>query len=249
MAIHTFAYTSSVGSVTNSQINAITDNIFLTQNNHVVPPKDCYLLAAAAIGSTLTTCRFYSPTIRQVGLSHIRPIMQSSAPSTVPQLATYCNDPLLLRGLEEIQVDVSDTSGSSDQVYAVFIVSDGIRPVPQGPVIRIRLTGTTTMVSNTWSSCGLTADDILPAGQYELLNLTFISTGAIVARAIVDNQLFRPGTLGVPSLAFAEHVSFSNRWFGSMGQFRNTSLPRVEAVSKSNDTTQTVFMDIVKTGA
>src|SRR5438270_11271959 len=93
------------------------------------------------------------------------------------------------------------------------------------------------------------ADDILPAGQYELLNLTFISTGAIVARAIVDNQLFRPGTLGVPSLAFAEHVSFSNRWFGSMGQFRNTSLPRVEAVSKSNDTTQTVFMDIVKTGA
>jgi hypothetical protein len=124
--------------------------------------------------------------------------------------------------------------------------STGIKPAPQGQVIRIHATGTTTQTAGSWTSVALTFDDVLQSGRYSIVNASFVAATAIAGRLLVDGTQYRCGSLGITTFGNAEHMSYSNRWYGEWAQFSYPNLPRCEFLSSSGDTAQDVFIDVVR---
>lgn len=246
---HTSSYFLSLANVANTGLNAITDDILFIQNNHLVPQKDMFLALAIAHAVTLTRARINNPSLRQVAPSQIRPITASLLPGDKPNVAYYLDSPLKMRGLEEIVIEATDSAVGPNNAYCHLFLLDGpIEPVPQGDIITIRATGTTTVVAQAWTTCQLTFDDSLPVGRYVCVGMTFQGATAVAGRAIFDNQIWRPGVVGTTNLSDRPSDYFLQRELGIMGRFQSTSLPRFQALCNAADTAQTVYFDIIKVG-
>jgi hypothetical protein len=97
----------------------------------------------------------------------------------------------------------------------------------------------------------LTPDVSLEVGTYALVGFLPISAGCIAARAIITGQVNRPGVPGVAgteSAALKLEPSYLTEIQGYlMGTFSHINLPVIQFLSSSADTSEVVYLYLVKT--
>lgn len=247
MSFHVAAYTELLDNVANNDITALADQILAIQNNHFLPQYDYRLLAAWVGSATLLRARIVNPSVRQLTIPFIRPITLAAVPPTDPNIADYRSNPFLIRAMEELAIEATSGVAMTERFTALVWLSRQIEAAPPGDVYTLRGTGATTLVVNAWTDIAtVTWADNLPAGEYAIIGCEVQSAGCIAARLILENQIERPGCLGITALGNRTHDMFRKGGLGKWGTFRQTRMPIVQVLSNSADTTEEIYLDLVK---
>jgi hypothetical protein len=219
------------------------------QNGHFFPAKAMNLLAAYFGAATPTRARFVTPYFRQFTNPFIRPLNTDIVPGNLPGVADYRNSPLRLQALEELQLlGTQTTGGAAVAVGLGWITDTALQPAPIGDIFTMRGTGATTVVAGSWTQVTVTWADTLPNGRYAIVGGTFQGTTCCAGRFILENQVWRPGGLGVSALDLNTSPLFQKGNFGVWGTFDGNRMPNLEYLCNAADTAQELYMDIVKIG-
>lgn len=243
---HLAAYFATTGPVTNGDIPALRDDVLFIQNNHFVYPADLHLFWAYCGAASLTRARINSPKLRQISPWYLRPISVGLLPSTNPNIALANDQPLALRINEEVALEVTDTVGTTENLYGLIAVGDAIMPVPQGDFYNLRVTHGTTVVASNWTTVSLTYEQQLPVGRYAVIGGEYFSTTAVAFRLILDQQYMRPGMIAFQSAGGRLPYIIGTRDLGIWGYFQTTSLPRMQVLCNAADTSGEGYIQVVK---
>jgi len=245
---HLGAYTlATFQNTANTDIPALQDGILVIQNNHFILPRDMKLYLAAAMSASLTRARLNSGTIRQINPAYIRPTAVTLLPPTDPNVMDLRDNPMVLAGAEEIQLEATGTSTVNEVLTGLIAISPGITPMPQGNITTVRATSTTAAVANVWTPVQLTFETGLPVGEYAVVGCDYVATNALAFRLTFDNQFWRPGWQGMATTGLRPHYAQLWGGMGEWGRFTNYSLPRMEVLNNSTDSTHTFFLQVIKT--
>jgi len=246
---HLAAFTELLGTVANTDINALADQIIPIQNDHFLPPRDYNVVAAYVASATLSRARLNSPKIRQTNPLYVRPINVGTLPATDANILMLFDNPYLLRGEEEIALEATSAIAMGTERFTGLIwLMDRHDPAPSGDVHNVRITSTTAAVANVWSDLTATFESQLPAGRYAIVGCEHQSTNGLAIRIIVDDQYLRPGWLSITALANRLPYEFYRRLFGTWGHFRTTSLPRFQVLANAADAVHEVYLSVVRVG-
>lgn len=247
MAFHLIAWSNTIAATTETDMTPVPDGIMAVNNGHFVPQVQTQIPFVAAIGLLLARARLVSPKLRQITTPWIRPINLALLPVSRTPVADYRANPFRVNGLEELQLEFTNSAATSGDYHGVAGLQTGPQqPAPQGDIYTMRGTGTTTATANAWSLATITWQDTLPAGNYQVIGMEFISTTAIAARLIFDQQVERPGCVGIASDGTISHSMFLKGGLGAWGMFSANRMPNVEVLCDSADTAQEVFLDFVR---
>ena len=246
---HTIAWRESIADIVAADIDPVVDGIMTIQNSHFLPQKN-FLMQYAYFGAAgATRARFITPTFRQLSTPWIRPINLAIVPLDEANMADYSANPLMIRGLEELQLEGYQTTGGAAVVAAIAgLSSSPVGPAPSGDVIAMRGTGATTVTAGAWSNCAMTWQDTLPNGTYAVVGLEAIGATAISARLIFEDQVDRPGCLGQGLVSGNGPPLFRHGGLGIWGRFNAYRIPSVEFLCNAADTAQEVYLHFVRIG-
>lgn len=231
-------------------ITPVVDQIITIQNSHFLPQKNYNLLYAYYGGAVALRARFITPNWRQVSTPWIRPINLAIVPLDEPNIADYSSNPLVIRGLEEWQLEgYQGVGGGAAVTVGVAGISEApITPVTMGDVIAMRGTGTTTAVAGSWTNVAVTWQDSLPNGQYSVVGLEVIGVTCIAGRLIFEDQIARPGAIGQSLVSGNGSPLFRHGGLGVWGRFNAYRIPSVEYLCNAADTAQEVYLHLIRTG-
>lgn len=256
MSFHLAAWAQSTNPTALTAISALVDQAIRTSGNDVTVPDGVDLLIATyALGSILTRAQLQSPSLRRLLNLEIRPIDQSAVSVTAQPLPWMPRffDPIQLRHDENLDAFIVTTGGAAAINYvAAWLATSPIRPI-NGDVRTTRLTGTTTLAANAWTQVPLTLTDTLPAGRWQVVGARFESATAILGRLIFKGNTgqegglsLRPGAVATQSAirVLPEEGRAGN--LGAWGEFDHNVLPDAEFLANAADTSETVFLDLIK---
>lgn len=245
---------SLAGTLTNSALAAVTDQLFSTisaGNRYIL--NRAMKVWAAAIGSTgLTNARISAPSLRGLFLPNIYPANVGLVNVTRPFVHWYGDDGPTIQPNEELTIEVSHTGAGPDQATAFLWLDDMMNRTVKGPEFKALATSSVTLVANGWAFGTLTFDQTLPTGRYAVTGIQGICTnGAGVRLVFPGNSSYRPGTLCMTAYGNALQPDYLANYYGEyMGEFMNTALPGIEVYGLSAGAqTATVFLDLVKIGS
>lgn len=246
---HTIAWRESIADIVAEDIAPVVDGIMTIQNNHFLPQKNYSMLYAYYGAAGATRARFITPTFRQLSTPWIRPINLGIVPLDEPNVADYSDNPLLIRGLEELQLEGLQTTGGAAVVVAIAgLASQPVGPAPSGDIIAMRGTGATTVTAGGWTNCAITWQDTLPNGQFAVVGLECIGATAVSGRLIFEDQVERPGCLAQGLVSGNGHPLFRYGRLGVWGRFNAFRIPSVEFLCNAADTAQEVYLHLVRIG-
>lgn len=161
-----------------------------------------------------------------------------------------------LIGTESMEVDTTeDGAGATRMTAFIALGPETLPPIPDGEIRRTRLTGTATLTARAWTLVALTPEVTLEPGTYQLVRAFVYSAGAVVGRFVFQGGGYRPGVPAFSGTAEGDGFDFDSEYAQqpymgyAMGEFTHLTIPQVEMFSISADTTETVYMDIIRTGA
>lgn len=246
---HTIAWRLSSADATATDLTPVPDTIMAIQNGHFMPQKDMFIQAAYAGAASINRARFISPTFRQITTPWIRPVNAAIVPTDEANFANYLANPLRIRGLEELQLEGTQTSGGAAVIVGVACVSSGpLTPTPAGDIFTMRGTGTTTVTAGAWSLVTVTWQDTLPTGLYAVVGCNFIGTTCIAGRLVFEEQWERAGGLGQSLATGAGPRWFDKGGLGIWGRFNANRMPSVEFLCNAADTAQEIYLDFIRIG-
>lgn len=244
---HLAAFTASLTTPSNGDVAALTDDVISITNSHFLPQRPFGLIFAASMLVNQTRCRINTPTLRQISLPYIRPIITAAIPPTQPNLADYTRNPLSIRAQEELAVEITGTDVGAQQATVLMGLQTQFVPAPAGDITTFRGTSTTSAVANAWTTLSVNWADTLAAGNYAVIGMEVYSANAIAARLIFEGGRYRPGALSINDLGYRSNDMFRKGGLGLWGVFASTALPIVQVLSNSTDASHEVYLDIVPT--
>lgn len=246
---HTIAWRESVTGVAANDITPVPDDLMAIQNGHFMPQQDQFILYAYAGGAEVTDARFISPTFRQITNPRIRPINLAIVPVDEPNMADYSMNPLRVKGLEELQLEMAHGNvGALVQVGVAGLTKAGLVAAPRGDIYTMLGTGTTTVTAGAWSLVTVTWADTLPTGQYACVGAEFVGATCIAGRLIFEEQWDRPGGLGQSLVSGNGPMLFRKGGLGIWGRFNANRMPNVQFLCNAADTAQSIFLDFIRVG-
>lgn len=249
MPFHLCANTLLIGAVADTDVPALSDDILpVNANNHFLMPQDLFLAAAMCMSATIIRAWLGSASLRQITQPNIRPVIAGALPGNIPNSMWQPDAPLRIPQGDELVLKATANPGTTEQLTALFWLSLGLDPVPNGDLICARCTSTTAAVANKWTSIVYTFDQNIPPGRYALVGSEHISTNGIAHRFIIPNQVWRPGAVSGATATYQPHLLFQTRRLGKYGEFQNTVPPIVQVLCNAADAVHTLFLYIVKVG-
>lgn len=246
---HTVAWRESIADIVANDITPVPDTLMAIQNGHFMPQVNSNILFAYAGAAGITDARLISPSLRSFTTPRIRPVNLAIVPVDEPNMADYHDNPLTVKGLEELEMEISQTTGGAAVVVAVAgIAKVPMQPAPQGNVYTMRGVGTTTVTAGAWSQAVITWSDTLPTGTYACVGFEAVGVTCVAGRLIFDEQWERPGCLGQSLVSGNGPALFRKGRLGVYGRFNANRMPNVEMLCNAADTAQTVFLDFVRIG-
>lgn len=230
-----------------SEVAALPDqHITVDGDDLLVPDEFNYLMAAFALGATITGARLTSPTLRKRLMPDISPLNVGAEPVSGLRLFDMVNNPLKLTSGEGLRALISEAAAGAEQGTMLVWLGDGkVEPVT-GEIHTVKLTGATTLTADEWSLCPLTISQQLEAGKWRIVGMRAISAGAVAARLVIPGSPWRPGVIAYDTEQDIEHTQFRMGRYGVWGEFSHSFIPQVEFLSVSADTAQTIYLDLQK---
>jgi len=254
MVTHLCAWSQVVPTDAETELDAITDDVLsiVGGKRFAVRAGMDHVHFTAALSTNLVSARLNSPSL-EMRRTRAYVIPQVSDAIKFP-LSPYavCKPPVPLTLAVGEHLSGLGTASANVRIYMLASLGPAtLPPVPAGERIVVRCTSNTPLRPNEWTTCNLTPDVSLAVGTYTLIGMLPISANAIAARAIVLGQVNRPG---VPALAGTEAAvkKCDPLWLTAvqqypMGSFPHTDLPQVQFLSSAADTSEVVYLYLVKT--
>lgn len=257
MVLHTFAFYKYKNTTTEEEIDVVADDILTrtSTTRFMIPAGLNKLYWGFAGASYLGEARLYAPSL-ETRKYRLRIIPRNTSSDKIIGDYNYVfrpDPPITFTPTEEISFYASITDATSPRnVVGVFTLGPETLPaLPRGEPIWVRCTGSTTLSAFKWTSVKLTPEVQLEAGVYALVSAIGISANAIAIRFIIPGLVWRPGFPAVAAVSEYEGVALARRIISSIieteyGRFGHLSIPEVQFLSASGDTSQIVYMKLVK---
>lgn len=253
--MHLAAYMAAIDSATLTPITALNDDVLTrpTTQRFLVPKEISFVHWIAALGVDITRAALVSPSIGTRRMSfEIVPRVRGSVTFEEPNIVV-CRPlkPFKLDPTEHMEMQMAEDGVGATEVWGLVELGPETLPaIPPGDIREMRLTGTTTLVAETWTTVQPTEDVTLEPGNYALIGFLPISANVLAARVLIPGQTWRPG---MPGLAAAESsaVDINDAIVRSlmgydMGHFDHNNIPQFQFLSNVADTSETIICYIVK---
>jgi len=229
------------------EILALPDqHVTVQAEDIIVPPELTNIVCAAVIGSNVTAARIVSPSIRAMIPIDVEPLNRDAEPLSPFTGIDLKANPVALTGLEALNVQASNDATAAVRQTALIWLSDGpIAPVT-GKIFTVKATSSTTLTAYTWTNGAITFAQDLPAGRYQVVGMRAESAGLIAARLVFPGYSWRPGVIGADAVTDLQDEPFRYGRFGVFGEFDHNRPPTVDFLSASADTSETVYLDLIK---
>lgn len=257
MVLHTFAYTHSKTTTAEEEIPVVVDDVLTrtATTRFMIPPGMTKLYWGFASGAFLGEARLLTPSLetRKYRLRIIPRNVTNNNPVNSYGLIFKPSPPVSFVATEELSFLASVTDASTARrIVGVFTLGpDSLPPPPAGEPIWIRCVGSTTLTANAWTTVRLTPEVQLEAGVYSLVNAIGYSANAVAVRFIIPGMVWRPGFLAVQGTTEFSALERANWILNFMpeadyGRFSHLALPEAQFLSTASDTSQVVYLKIIK---
>lgn len=257
MATHMLAFFESIDQVALGRINTVQDDIVTPSgtDRFLVPREYNHIHWAFATGANLSQARIVTPRLEtQKSDLDILPhadgsdlLLKASPSIWIPPRFIELD---VSEGLE-VQTSEDGAGATTQQAFVVIGTAENT-PMPPGDIRSIRLTGTTTLTADQWTSVTLTPESTLEAGQYMMVHFMAHGATAIAARWLPNGGGFRPGMFASSGASPAQFDWNSSLWkdlgWFSMLAFTHVTLPQIQIFATAGDTAQTIQMWAIRTG-
>lgn len=258
MNFHVAGYNESVGSVTNSDITAVQDDVLVTRNSHLILTEEFNLLAIHASGSLLSALRWGNAALTQLGSNHIWPLDVSATIPDLPQLMDFRDVPMRLPKNEELTLEATTTAIGPSDVNAVLLLGTPAWNMGYpGHLDRLVCRATCVSVAgaeSAWNAlANITQERDLLNGVYSVVGCSVVGPAAIAFRmrfpdqpAIRGKQL-RPGGLVQNATNLRPNPLF---WggLGEWGRFHTFSPPQFQFMDDTAGGTYEIRMSLLYLG-
>lgn len=253
MKFHVAAYSASQAAAALTALAPINDIVMtLTNTNYLLPLAGFARIGGIyGQGANLSRVQLQAPSLVSIGYPEVAPVDKSATISSPSPFYDLFDSPLEVQPTEQIGINELQTSGIAErETVVVFFVSGPADPV-KGPIYTLRFTNTDTLTAFTWQNGVLTSAAGLRAGKYDVVGLRYQGAGAIAARIVFKDPaagIARPGCLGslaVSTLSVQSFPRFRMGATGIWGTFDNMTVPSIDFLSSSADTSQTILMDVM----
>lgn len=245
-------------------------HVTVTGDNIQVPPETPNLMAVYAQGGSLTAAetailnqvRLEAPSLQPyldiAALTGLAATADDQVPLSPTPINNYLGKGINLVGGENMQAKTAESVAGDDRAATILVwLGDGnygIGNLMAAGMKTIRGTAaiTATALGNAWGAGAITFEQALPAGTYAVVGMKAFSATLIAARLIFPNQGARPGCIGyatpLTGVGAIENPMFRNGNLGVWGTFSHTAPPQLEIMAAAADTTEEVYLDVVKVG-
>lgn len=229
-------------------VAALVDQSVTTNGDTIRVPSHAPRIAAAlALGATITRARISAPSLRKKSNIDLAPINIGIEPDTpTPYLAMWERPRTLTVG-ESLRAEASENAAGAERATILaWLLATDPQPVPEGEIQTVRIDFTTTLTANVWSIATGTMAQDLEAGRYAIVGGRGEAAGLQAWRLVIPGSEYRPGAIGYDAADDVEDRRFRYGGLGvSWGEFEHDTLPQVEFLSNSADTSETVWLDLV----
>ncbi len=246
MAMHLLAFRGS-GVLTTSSVRQtpVTDSIVAVSNTAFVLEQAMEAVAVYAGASGITLAQVTIPA-SPLANALVRPIDVSATPSSDPNVAVFSDAPLRIAQQTELALV---GTGSGGTLNGAVLLRDRFEPIPPGEAITIQFTAASQAVPTAYAwytLTGVTWSHTLPPGQYAVVGFEVFRTTIVSARLILQDQIWRPGTIAMQSVGLRTHQVFYDGSLGVMGRFPAYAMPSIEIVADATTTTAEGYVRIVR---
>jgi len=238
-----------------TQLNAVASEFDGVQNNGIVigfgpsvPSPLNLIIGATAYSAHLQRAQFRAPSLMSPDYPLITPVCVARPTSAIHQIwADWRNGPLVVKVGESLLAYEQHIT-STERVYIAALLADKVPTPIAAPFRTVQLTGSTTLVADTWSNCLMTFTDQLPFGNYDVVGARVEGATPVFFRLAVPGLGYRPGG---PCLidAVSDDVGVERLFrFGNYGTwftFNSMQQMTLELLATAADTAQTLYLDIV----
>jgi hypothetical protein len=232
-----------------AKIAAIADPHVRVEGNNIVVPSLNKLAGILGIGAYISDLQLDAPSLRRTALQDISKLCIAAEPTVPTPWEDLFEKPRTLDVAEPLSAAVSNSAtASTTRVSVLAFLSDGkIEPVP-GEIFTVRASAGATLTPYTWTNAALTFRQTLPAGKYAVVGMRAQSDGLIAARLVFPGSPWRPGCIGFDTMSDVDVDRFRMGKAGVWGIFDHVAPPTVDFLSSSADTSEIVWLDLVKVG-
>lgn len=247
---HIAAMRASVtNGTTNSGLTAVTDQILSVNSaGQFLLPQKMQLRLGAGGSANVSRLRINTPSLRYIALPYIAPVNSGLTVASPPNVANYGENGPMLPPADALVVEGTHSGGAPEVMWSVIWLRDGFRPTTPGQLYRMRLTASITGAAGTWVSGSMTPDQTLPSGVYDINGMDVFGTNLIAARLIFPGGNWRPGCLCRNAVTSIQRPEFINGELGCYGTFDSVNLPNLEIYVEGANTSQEIYLDVVRTG-
>lgn len=259
MYFHVAAYAESLAAVTNSDVDAVADEILQRRNSHLIFSEPFDLLAAMPFGDTLTRLRFANPSLTVRGTNHLYPPTRSATNVSRPRVHDFRRMPLRLPQNEELTLEATTDAAGPIVTGAVLWLAkpQWTMTLPAGiEQLMVRATAVVAAGSETtWTALApLVMERDLFNGVYAVVGADVIAANARAFRLdfpsqkVVEGRKLRPG--GLVSNAIGDFGWEPQQLgLGEWGRFHTFELPSVQVFGDAAGGTYEVRLSVVYLGS
>ncbi|MGB9740127.1 hypothetical protein [Chloroflexus sp.] len=235
---------------TYAAIAALPDPHVRVEGVNVIVPADLpYIGGLYGVGANLTAVRVDSPSLRRVSPVDISYIDAAAEPSSPGTFEDRFTSPIPVVSYEPLRALTSNNASSgTTRVSVLTWLTDGPQVPVSGDIYTVMATSSTTLTAYAWTNGALTFSQVLPAGRYQVVGMVAQSAGLIAARLLFVGGKWRPGCLCRDSVSDVSPSVFRFGRLGVWGEFNHDAPPTVDFLSSSADSSEIVWLDLIKVG-
>lgn len=247
MVFHLAAFDESQDTATLANVATVADTILRTNGDDLYVDRTLsQIIGIYALGATIARAQLRSPSMLNYWYYEISGLDLSAEPSSPQIFHDLRFTPLQLAPTEALNAQIAEAAAGAEREIVLVWFSDGpITPV-EADVRTLRFTASATLTANAWTNVQLTADQQMPAGEYEIVGMRAEAAGCIAARLVFRDNPYRPGVAGVDAQSDIQFPGFRRGGMGSFGRFFHDALPSVDFLSISADTAEVVYLDLIQ---
>lgn len=244
MAHTLIAWNENQATETLTAIAGLADQHVTVSGNDIIVPALNKLGGIYGLGASVSNAQMASPSLRTFLNLDVAGLDIAAEPASPPNWMDLFDRPVDLIATEALNFNI--TNDATARSTGLAWLMDEITPLAAGKITTIRATASTTLTAYGWTNVALTFSQTLPAGRYQIVGMKAFSAGGIAARCVIPGYAWRPGAIAQDAISDLTPERFRHGRMGSWGEFGHQEPPTVDFLSASADTSETVFLDLIK---
>lgn len=229
-----------------SPVSTVADSHVTRYGDDLIVPELNKVILAFVCGATVTRARLSSPSLRRFIRPELNPLNVGVEPTSPLTIVDLRDNPIPLETDEALNVEVIEGYTGAERETVILFLADGTPAPVTGDIFTVRGVGTTTLNAYEWTNVVVSLDEDLPVGNYQLVGMRAESAGLIACRVVPVGGIWRSGVIGTDAPSDLGFDIFRRGRMGVFCEFAHNRLPTFDFFSSSADTSEVVYLDLIK---